>query len=168
MRNSIAIAVTAFALVATIISVRAATGFFGSWGTCNADIRGICLDGTWWQHLSPSSKGAVAEAMISSYIAGYRLAKFNDYSSWLDAYGTGTATSADKAFLQRYRSAENAIPVFDQSPSTYVAAIDRFYQKYPSKRTLELAGVLRCLTAHAEFSCDQVGRAMLLPWPTGP
>ncbi len=168
MRNKTAVLVAVIALALTTVCVRAAGGIFGSWGECNAYVSGACLDGTWWQHLNPSSKQAVAEGMIASYIAGYRLAQFNDYSDWLDTYGSGKETGADKAFLARFRSETNGVPVFNESPSAYAAAIDRFYEKYPSKRSLEVAGVLRCLAAHAEFSCDTVGSSELLPWPTGP
>ncbi len=168
MRSKTAIALALVALAATTISVRAAAGIFGSWVECNTHVNGLCLDGTWWRSLPASSKQAVAEGMISSYIAGYRLAQFNDVSVWIDSYGSGSETSADKAFLARFRSEQNGIPVFNESPSAYAAAIDRFYERYPSKRTLEVAGVLRCLAAHAEFSCDVVGRSTLLPWPTGP
>lgn len=155
-----------FALAVAGMSLRAGAAFFGSWVECRSGVSGTCLDGTWWQHLDASQKQAAAQGMIASYIAGYRLAEFNVYGDWLDVYGMGTPTMADKAFLARFR--EESVPVFDGTASGYVAAIDRFYQKYPSKRALELAGVLRCLAARAEFSCDEVGRSALLPWPTGP
>jgi hypothetical protein len=158
----------AFAAFAAGLSVRATAAFFGSWVSCTPISHQICLDGSWWQHLTPSSRQAAAEAMISSYIAGYRLGRFNSYGDWLDAYGTGPQTSADKMFLERFRSAQSAIPRFSESPAAYVAAIDAFYARYPSKRSLALSGVLRCLQDHPEFSCTVVGRSQLLPWPTGP
>ncbi|MGH7737684.1 MAG: hypothetical protein ACREMP_07435 [Candidatus Tyrphobacter sp.] len=166
MRRWVGLAGAAIAFFIAGMSVQAAAGIFGSWVSCSPGTRGACLDAAWWQHLSPSSKPSVAEGMISSYIAGFRLARFNVYSMWLDAYGTGPQTRADKAFLKYFRSID--APAFNESPSAYASAIDRFYRKYPSKRRLEVAGVLRCLAAHAQFSCDTVGRSMLLPWPTGP
>lgn len=158
----------ALALFASGTALGASTPFFGSWVPCSPGIRGICLDGAWWQRLSASQKPAVTEAMIASYLAGYRLAQFNFYSEWLSVYGTGTPTAMDRAFLKRFRNASADAPEFDRTTSEYVAAIDRFYRIYPRRRTLELGGVLRCLNAHAEFSCDVVGRSDLLPWPTGP
>lgn len=165
-KHVVVVAGMAFAFAVGGISFRAGAAFFGSWVPCTSAAQGTCLDGTWWQHLTASQKQAAAAGMISSYIAGYRLAQFELYSDWLTAYESGTPTKNDKAFLAEFRRVSP--PVFSGTTSAYVAAIDRFYAKYPSKRNLEIGGVLRCLAAHAQASCDEVGRSALLPWPTGP
>lgn len=169
MRLSYALVIVAVLLsFAAGMSAKASASFFGDWGFCKPFVRSICLDGTWWQHLPASAKPLVAEGMISSYIAGYRLGRFNTYSDWLTAYGAGRQTQASTRFLASLRSPGGGDPIFDKSVSAYAAAIDRFYRLYPSKRALEVAGVLRCLASHSRASCDEVGRADLLPWATGP
>ncbi len=157
-----------FAGVVATTSLNAVASYVGSWGPCTSAVQGICLDGSWWLKLPSSAKTPVAEGMISSYMAGYRLGQFFLYSDWLTAYGDGPETPTDKRFLASLRSQFNGAPTYSGTPASYAAAISHFYDKYPAKRTLEVAGVLRCLMNHPEATCDVVGRSELLPWPTGP
>ena len=149
--------------------------FAGSAGTSVARPPGWCvgmctgIDGSWWQRLPAAEKPAVLKGMIASYIAAYDLAKFNVYASYLTVYDNSANQKRMSEFISRFRTArQNRIPEFSQSLSHYVAAIDRFYARYPAKRPLDVTGLLRCLRDHAEFSCERVGKSMLLPWPTGP
>lgn len=121
-------------------------------------------DGTWWQQLSPASKLAVVQSSIAAYQLAYNLGQFDTLSAWATAYESET----DRQPAQNFRAAlEKKTATFSKSPSAYVVAIDRFYQTYPSKLPLKVAGVLRCLQDRPEATCDRVGKSDLLPWPTG-
>lgn len=135
---------------------------------CNEPAECGGTDGSWWQAIPQSAKAAVVQGMISAYQSAYTLGRFNTYSAYLDAYGSASPGPAFNAFAQRLRSSADAAPAFGKTSAAYVSAIDRFYRTYPSKKALKVEALLRCLRDNPEYSCDVVGRADLLPWPTGP
>jgi hypothetical protein len=121
-------------------------------------------DGTWWRRLPAAAKAPVVQGMIAAYELAYNQGQFDTVSAWVTAYEDDRNEAASKKF---HALVAGRGVTFSQSTPVYVAAIDRFYARYPAKRALKVMGVLRCLRDNPEASCDQVGTSLLLPWPTG-
>lgn len=163
MRRKLLVPILAILLMAPVAIALAATPEWCSGARCGG------ADGVWWQRLPPATKVPIVEGMISSYESAFDLGQFNEYSSYLGVYGNDANQQRMTNFINRLRtSRRNRLPTFSKSSTAYVAAIDRFYARYPLKRALDVSEVLRCLRDQAQISCDTVGRSIVLPWPTGP
>lgn len=107
--------------------------------------------------------------MLAANEYAYDLGRFNTYCSYLTAYGNEPSSKASAIFHRHFRNPVENL-TYSKSAATYVAQIDRFYKTFPSKLTLNVESVLRCLCDKPMYSCNVVGEFKygLLPWPTGP
>lgn len=157
-----------FALIVTVLLAARPPAAFAAVPEWCSGARCGGADGAWWQRLPRATRVPVVAGMISSYESAWDLGQFFEYSSYLSVYGNDADQKRIRAFVKRWQQKRNGPPVFSKSTAAYVAAIDRFYARYPSKLQLDVSEVLRCLRNGAQISCDTVGRSVVLPWPTGP